>query len=427
MKRVESKRLFEEARKCIVGGVNSPVRAFKSVGGDPLFISMAKGSRVYDEDGNEFIDYVCSYGPVIVGHANDEVLDKAMGTMRRGLSFGAPTRLETELAKRIVGAFDSLEMLRFVNSGTEATMSAIRLARGVTKRDNILKFSGCYHGHSDALLVASGSGAATFGKPTSEGVPYDFVRHTFVVEYNDVESVGDVFRRYGDTIACAIVEPIPGNMGLVKPKDGFLDFLRKITREYESLLIFDEVMSGFRITYGGAEHLFGIKPDIVTLGKVIGGGMPVAVYGSSEEIMAHVSPEGGVYQAGTLSGNPVAMACGVATLDILKEENPYEDFRRKTETLVNGVEEIARERGIPVSCTCMGSMFSVFFSDKEPASYSDVLGCDVGMFSRYFRGMLDRGVYLPPSQFETNFVSMAHADEDIAVTLEKAREVMGSL
>jgi len=423
----KSRELFEEAKRYIAGGVNSPVRAFKAVGIEPLFIKKARGSKVYDEDGNEFIDYVNTWGPAIVGHTNPDVLKKVEKALQNGFSFGAPTALETELAKRIVDAFESIESVRFVNSGTEAAMSAIRLARGVTGRDNILKFIGCYHGHSDGLLVGAGSGASTFGVPSSKGVPLDFAKHTLLAEYNDLDAVKKIFAEYGDTISCIIVEPVAGNMGVIKPKDGFLEGLRDICNQYESLLIFDEVMTGFRLTYGGVQHIYDIKPDITILGKVVGGGFPSACFGAKKDIMDYLSPEGSVYQAGTLSGNPIAMAAGIATLDILKKKNPYNDLEKNTTKLVSRAVGLARQYGIPLSGESVGSMFCLFFTDDVPKNYKEVLASDLNLFNNYFLGMLNQGIYLPPSQFEANFITIQHTLEDTENTLIAMENVFKNL
>ncbi len=423
----KSRELFEEAKRYIAGGVNSPVRAFKAVGIEPLFIKKARGSKVYDEDGNEFIDYVNTWGPAVVGHANPEVLKKVEKVLQNGFSFGAPTTIETELAKRIVDAFESIESVRFVNSGTEAAMSAIRLARGVTGRDNILKFIGCYHGHSDGLLVGAGSGASTFGVPSSKGVPLDFAKHTLLAEYNDLDAVKKIFAKYGDTIACIIVEPVAGNMGVIKPKEGFLEGLREVCNQYESLLIFDEVMTGFRLTYGGVQHIYNIEPDITILGKVVGGGFPSACFGAKKDIMDYLSPEGSVYQAGTLSGNPIAMAAGVATLDILKKKNPYNDLEKNTTKLVSRAVGLAKQYGIPLSGESAGSMFCLFFRDDVPKNYKYVLASDLNLFNNYFLGMLNQGIYLPPSQFESNFIGIQHTLEDIENTLIAIENVFKDL
>ncbi|WP_025209874.1 glutamate-1-semialdehyde 2,1-aminomutase [Hippea sp. KM1] len=423
----KSRELFEEAKKYIAGGVNSPVRAFKNVGRHPLFINRAKGSKIYDEDGNEFIDYVNSWGPTILGHADDEVINKTKDALDRGFSFGAPTILETELAKRIVRAFDSIEVVRFVNSGTEAAMSAIRLARGFTGRDNILKFSGCYHGHSDSLLVGAGSGSSTFGIPSSKGVPADFAKHTLLAEFNDLDMVEDIFKRYGDSIAAIVIEPVAGNMGLIRPIEGFLEGLRSVCDKYGTLLIFDEVMTGFRLTYGGAQHIYNITPDITILGKVVGGGFPVACFGAKREIMEYLAPEGPVYQAGTLSGNPVAMACGIATLDILKRKNPYRDLDKNTSKLVSRILGLASQYGIPASGESIGSMFSIFFTEEKPVNYKGVQKSDLRLFTNYFIGLLERGIYIPPSQFESNFITIKHSLEDIENTLVALEEVFSEI
>jgi glutamate-1-semialdehyde 2,1-aminomutase len=427
MKKKMSKVAFSEAKKYISGGVDSPVRAFKAVGSEPLFVQKGEGSKVYDIDGNEYIDYVGSWGPAILGHASKEVIDAVEKIAERGLSFGAPTILETELAKRIIEAIPSMERVRFVSSGTEAAMSALRLARGFTNRENIVKFEGCYHGHADSLLVKAGSGAATFGNPTSLGVPQDFARHTIVLPYNDIDACCNTFKEVGNTIACIIVEPIAGNMGTVLPGENFLGDLREITLKYKSILIFDEVLTGFRITYGGYQNLIGVKPDITCLGKVIGGGMPVALYGGKEKIMSLVSPQGGVYQAGTLSGNPLAMISGIKTLDILNREKPYFHLHQKTEKLALGLEEEAKRVGLPIKASFIGSMFTLFFCDKMPKNFGMVKRCDTSLFSQYFNGMLEDSVYLPPSQFETNFLSCAHTEDDIRKTIDAGREVFKSI
>ncbi len=423
----KSLELFQEAKKHIAGGVDSPVRAFKSVGLNPIFIKKAKGSKIYDEDGNEFIDYVNSWGPAIVGHADDKVIQEVEKTIKNGFGFGAPTELETELAKRIKKAFHSIEKVRFVSSGTEATMSAIRLARGVTKRENILKFTGCYHGHSDGLLVGAGSGASTFGKPTSAGVPIDYAKHTILAQYNNIDEVKDIFSKYGETIAAIIVEPVAGNMGVIKPVEGFLKGLRELCDNYGTLLILDEVMTGFRLTYGGAQHIYKIKPDITILGKVIGGGLPTACFGSSGEIMERLSPEGDVYQAGTLSGNPIAMAAGIATLDILKKKNPYDELEKNSTKIISRAIGLANQYGIPLSGESIGSMFSLFFSEEKPTNFTEVNKCNLKLFASYFALMLNEGIYLPPSQFESNFIGMKHTLGDIENTLVAMEKVFESL
>ena len=422
MKYDRSLALFSAASRVIPGGVNSPVRAFRSVGGDPLFIQRAAGSRMWDADGNEYIDFVGSWGPMIVGHRHPRVVEAVAEALDRGSSFGAPTELEVQLAQTVTEAVPSMEMVRMVSSGTEATMSAIRLARAATGRDGIIKFSGCYHGHADALLVKAGSGAATFGVPDSPGVPADFARHTHVAEFNDLESVRNLAEDNGGKIACVIIEPVAGNMGTVPPEPGFLEGLRSLCDSEGILLIFDEVMTGFRVAYGGAQELYGVTPDLTTLGKIIGGGLPVGAFGGRREIMQLLSPAGGVYQAGTLSGNPLAMSAGLATLALLREEGVYAGLEEKTARLAAGIERAAADAGAPIRSTRVGSMFCAFFTDEEVHGWTTAARCDTAAFARYFRAMLERGVYLAPSQFETAFVSMAHTDEDIDRTIEAARE-----
>lgn len=426
MKYDRSRALFSAASRVIPGGVNSPVRAFRSVGGYPLFIQKAAGSRIWDVDGNEYIDFVGSWGPMIAGHRHPRVVEAVAEALGRGSSFGAPTELEVRLAQTVTEAVPSMEMVRMVSSGTEATMSAIRLARAATGRDGIIKFSGCYHGHADALLVKAGSGAATFGVPDSPGVPADFARHTHVAEFNDLESVRNLAEDNRGNIACVIVEPVAGNMGTVPPAPGFLEGLRSLCDSEGILLIFDEVMTGFRVAYGGAQELYGVTPDLTTLGKIIGGGLPVGAFGGRREIMQLLSPAGGVYQAGTLSGNPLAMSAGLATLALLREEGVYAGLEEKTARLAAGIERAAAA-GASVRCTRVGSMFCVFFTDEEVRGWTTAARCDTAAFARYFRAMLERGVYLAPSQFETAFVSMAHTDEDIDRTIEAAREAFSVL
>lgn len=427
MKYDRSLSLFSAASRVIPGGVNSPVRAFRSVGGYPLFIQRAAGSRIWDADGNEYIDFVGSWGPMIAGHRHPRVVEAVAEALDRGSSFGAPTELEVRLAQTVTEAVPSMEMVRMVSSGTEATMSAIRLARAATGRDGIIKFSGCYHGHADALLVKAGSGAATFGVPDSPGVPADFARHTHVAEFNDLESVRKLAEDNRGNIACVIVEPVAGNMGTVPPAPGFLEGLRSLCDREGILLIFDEVMTGFRVAYGGARELYGVTPDLTTLGKIIGGGLPVGAFGGRREIMQLLSPAGGVYQAGTLSGNPLAMSAGLATLALLREEGVYAGLEEKTARLAAGIERAAAAAGASVRCTRVGSMFCVFFTDEEVRGWTTAARCDTAAFARYFRAMLERGVYLAPSQFETAFVSMAHTDEDIDRTIEAAREAFSVL
>lgn len=420
MNHERSSSLFQQAKTSIPGGVNSPVRAFKSVGADPLFIKKAAGSHIYDEDGNEFIDYVGSWGPMIAGHCHPEVIKAVQETMASGASFGAPTERETILANLIIEAVPSVEMVRMVSSGTEATMSAIRLARGYTGRDKIIKFSGCYHGHADSLLVKAGSGAATFGVPDSPGVPAEVARLTLTAEYNSLASVRKLVEENRDTVACIIVEPVAGNMGTVPPREGFLEGLREICTNEGIILIFDEVMCGFRVAYGGAQELYGVTPDMTTLGKIIGGGLPVGAFGGKSEIMEKLSPSGGVYQAGTLSGNPLAMSAGIATLNIIKQPGFYEALEEKSRTIADGISKAARNAGYPIYPTRVGSMFCTFFSTGEVYDWPTASRCDTGAFAKYFLAMLDEGVYLAPSQFETAFVSAALSDTDIERTIAAA-------
>lgn len=415
-----SSSLFEEAKLVIPGGVNSPVRAFKSVGADPLFIKCAQGCTITDEDDNTFIDFVGSWGPMIVGHCHPDVVSAVKNTMESGASFGAPTARESILASMVIDAVPSIEMVRMVSSGTEATMSAIRLARGYTGRDKILKFSGCYHGHADSLLVKAGSGAATFGVPDSPGVPADFAKHTLTAEYNSLDSVKLLLTENKGAVACIIVEPVAGNMGTVPPRDGFLEGLREICTNEGIILIFDEVMSGFRVAYGGAQELFGVTPDMTTLGKIIGGGLPVGAFGGKREIMEKLSPSGGVYQAGTLSGNPLAMSAGIATLNILKQPGFYQNLEEKSKLVAEGIAKAAKQAGYPIYSTRVGSMFCAFFSKEDVYDWPTASSCDTKAFARYFIAMLNEGIYLAPSQFETAFVSAAHTDADIEKTLAAA-------
>jgi len=415
-----SEKLFRRARNVLVGGVNSPVRSFAAVGGSPLFISKAEGSHVYDADGNRFIDYVASWGPLILGHSHPSVIRAVENRLPLGTSFGAPCELETDLAALIVRNFPSIEKVRLTNSGTEATMSAIRLARANTGREYIVKFEGCYHGHSDFLLVKSGSGATTFGNPSSAGVPKSFVNRTLLGRYNDINSVARLFDRYPEKIAGVIIEPVAGNMGVVTPEKSFLKQLRSLCREHRTVLIFDEVISGFRLSKGGAQKLFGVMPDITCLGKIIGGGLPVGAYGASKEIMRMVSPEGPMYQAGTLSGNPLAMAAGVATIKELNART-YKSLANLTDYLVSGIGEIIAELGIAATINSVGSMFTVFFTSEEVTDYSGAVGCDTEKYARFFRNLLGNGVMFPPSQFESVFVSTAHTKKDIDQTLRAVR------
>ena len=419
-----SKKFFSLAQKRIPGGVDSPVRAFKGVGGTPFFVERGKGSHIWDVDGNEFIDYVLSWGPLILGHAHPRIVSIIKETTESGTSFGAPTVLETTLAELVQNSFPSMELIRFVNSGTEATMSSIRLARGFTGRDGILKFDGCYHGHSDGLLVKTGSGGATFSVPDSEGVPTDYARNTFSLPYNDMNAVEELFAVHGEKIACIIIEPIAGNMGLIVPEKDFLESLRSLSTEHGALLIFDEVMSGFRVAKGGAQELFGIEPDLTTLGKVIGGGLPVAAYGGKKEIMEKVAPLGGVYQAGTLSGNPLAMSAGIETIKVMNEFNLPQILSSKTEYLIEGLLELSRINNIPMTACCCGSMFGFYFQEGTVKNFTDALRSDLKLYSRFFHGMLDEGVAFAPSQFEVGFMSVTHEKSDLDFTLNAASKVM---
>ena len=422
-----SSSLFARAKELIPGGVNSPVRAFRSVGADPLFIKKSSGCRITDADGNEFIDYVGSWGPMILGHCHPDVVKAVQEAAANGSSFGAPTELEITLAEMVIAAVPSIEMVRMVSSGTEATMSAIRLARGYTGRDKILKFSGCYHGHADSLLVKAGSGAATFGVPDSPGVPKDFAKHTLTARFNDLESVRALFAENNGQIACIIVEPVAGNMGTVPPADGFLEGLRTICTQEGALLIFDEVMSGFRVAYGGAQEVYGVTPDMTTLGKIIGGGLPVGAFGGKKVIMEHLSPSGGVYQAGTLSGNPLAMSAGIATLKLLQRPGFYAELEAKSAYLAGGIAQAAKDAGYPLFSTRVGSMFCAFFTGGEVRDWDTAALCDTKAFSKYFLSMLNDGIYLAPSQFETAFVSIAHEEADMDRTIAAASKAFKSL
>ena len=427
MNRENSHKLFDRALYIIPGGVNSPVRACKNVGKEPIFIKYAQGCMIFDEDGNGFIDYIGSWGPMILGHRHPAVNEAVSSVLKRGTSFGAPTDLEIKLAEMVIDAVPSVEMVRMVNSGTEATMSAIRLARGFTGRDTIIKFDGCYHGHADSLLVEAGSGVATLSIPGSPGVPKSFVSHTLSLPYNDIESVTKVMEEQGEKIACIIVEPVAGNMGLVAPVDGFLETLRQLTEKKGSILIFDEVMTGFRVAHGGAQSLYGISPDVTCLGKIMGGGLPVGAYGGRREIMEHIAPQGPVYQAGTLSGNPLAMAAGIATLTQLKEPGFYDNLDEKAGRLAAGLEKAGKKAGINVMVDRVGSMLGLFFTDRSVMNFDDAKTSDLEMFSAYYNGMLQKGIYLAPSQFEVLFVSAAHDIEHIDATIKAAEEVMDGL
>ena len=422
-----SKKLFEEAQEFIPGGVNSPVRAFKAVGDHPVFIEKAEGSKLYDADGNAYVDYICSWGPMLLGHQPEAVTKAVQEALLKGSTYGAPTAAEVEIAKLIVDAVPSVEMVRMVNSGTEATMSAIRLARGYTKRNKLVKFEGCYHGHADHLLIKAGSGALTFGVPSSPGVPESIASETLSATYNDLDSVKKLFAEYPDQIAAVIVEPVAGNMGLIPPVEGFLEGLREVTAEYGALLIFDEVISGFRASFGGAQKVFNIMPDITCLGKIIGGGLPVGAYGGKKEIMRHVAPVGPVYQAGTLSGNPLAMAAGIATLKELAKPGVYETIEAKAKKLAEGVQAAADKAGVTVSINHSASLLTVFFTGEKVDSYAAAMTSDTAKFNVFFQSMLNQGVYLPPSQFECWFVSLAHSDEDIAKTIAAAEKAFADV
>ena len=423
-----SSDLFKRALKCIPGGVNSPVRAFKGVGGDPIFFARGSGAYVFDEDGKRYIDYVGSWGPMILGHAHPKVLAAVRETMEYGLGFGAPTRIEVEMAELICRLVPSIKKVRMVSSGTEATMSAIRLARGFTGRDKILKFEGCYHGHADSLLVKAGSGALTLGVPTSPGVPADLASHTLTLEYNNAAQVRELFGQAGKDIACVIVEPVAGNMNCIPPGKGFLETLRELCTQHGAVLIFDEVMTGFRVALGGAQARYGIQPDLTTLGKVIGGGLPVGAFGGRADIMAKLAPEGPVYQAGTLSGNPVSLAAGMATLREISLPGFFEALTAKTAMLAQGLTERAKRAGVPLATQHVGGMFGIFFTrETKVTSFAQVMACDVERFKKFFHGMLREGVYLAPSAFEAGFVSAAHTESDIDETLDKAEAVFKTL
>jgi len=420
--------LFTEACKYIPGGVNSPVRAFRGVGGEPIFFARAKGSRVWAADGREFIDYVGSWGPMILGHADPEVIRVVQETAEHGLSFGAPTAIETTVARRIIELVPSIELVRMCSSGTEATMSAIRLARGYTKRNKIIKFEGCYHGHSDSLLVKAGSGALTLGVPTSPGVPPELAAHTITLGYNDAAQVRAAFAEFGSEVACVIVEPVAGNMNCIPPLPGFLETLRAECTRHGAVLIFDEVMTGFRVAPGGAQQLYGITPDLTTLGKIVGGGMPVGAFGGRRDIMECIAPLGPVYQAGTLSGNPVAMAAGLATLDGLAAPGFHARLEAATERLVRGIKSAADQANVPLATNHVCGMFGLFFTAAPQVnSYAEATACDVERFKRFFHGMLDEGVYLAPSAFEAGFVSAAHSEADIDATIAAAARVFARI
>ncbi len=417
-----STTLFNEAKDFIPGGVNSPVRAFNGVGGDPIFFDHGEGAYLYDVDGNKYIDYVGSWGPMILGHANPIIIDAVKAVLDKGLGFGAPTEIETSLAKKVCQIVPSIDLVRMVSSGTEATMSAIRLARGFTGRDKILKFEGCYHGHSDSLLVKAGSGALTLGVPTSPGVPSDLAKHTLTLEYNNLEVVEDLFLEMGEEIGCIIVEPIAGNMNCIPPKEGFLEGLRKICDKYETVLIFDEVMTGFRVALGGAQEVYNVTPDLTALGKVIGGGLPVAAFGGRRDIMNQIAPIGPIYQAGTLSGNPLSMASGLAMLTALEEDKSfYKNLGRRAEYLVKGIISEAKARDIQMTSNCVGGMFGMFFSNEEKVTnFSQASSCNIELFKKFFQEMIKQGVYFAPSAYEAGFLSNAHTDEDLDKTISAA-------
>ena len=422
-----SRKLFQEAQQYLPGGVDSPVRAFKAVGGNPPFITRGQGAKIYDEDGNEFIDYVCSWGPLILGHSYTQVVDALKQVAERGTSFGAPTELEITLAKMISTAMPSIEMIRFVNSGTEATMTALRLARAFTSRDKIVKFAGGYHGHADGLLVKSGSGMATLSLPDSPGVPPSYAQNTLVAPYNDAEDVAQLFQRYPEEIAAVIVEPVAANMGVVPPQPGFLDSLRSLTSQFGALLIFDEVITGFRVAYGGAQTLYGITPDLTCLGKVIGGGLPVGAYGGRREIMEMMAPIGPVYQAGTLSGNPLAMTAGIETIKVLGQPGVYEQLEKIAAYLEEGITRAASSINFNLSISRLASLLTVFFTHNPVLDYESASQAETALFGRFFQQLLAEGIYWPPSQFEAAFISLAHSDEDIQTTINIISKVLNYL
>jgi glutamate-1-semialdehyde 2,1-aminomutase len=427
MQHSKSVDLFSRAKQLIPGGVNSPVRACNAVGGQPVFIERGDKSRLYDVDGNDYIDYVMSWGPLVLGHRPPEVIQALREVLETGTSFGAPTHLETQLAEQVIKMVPSVEMVRMVNSGTEATMSAIRLARGFTGRNIIIKFDGCYHGHADTLLVAAGSGVATLNIPGSPGVPESVIQNTLSLPYNDIEGFKQVMAQQGDQVAGVILEPVAGNMGMVPPKQGFLETLRQETQKYGAVLIFDEVMTGFRVAKNSAQGLFNITPDLTCFGKIIGGGLPVGAYGGKKAIMDQIAPTGPVYQAGTLSGNPLAMAAGIATLTALQKDGVYETLDARTHALVTGLQAAADTAGIPFQAGHVGSMAGFFFTDRNVSDFEDAKTCDLDRFAAFYRGMLAKGIYLAPSQFEACFVSLAHTDKDIEDTIAAAKTVMAEI
>jgi glutamate-1-semialdehyde 2,1-aminomutase len=427
MKTTRSKQLFLQAQQILPGGVNSPVRAYKGVGGAPLFISSAKGSQLWDADGNEYIDYVLSWGPMILGHTHPQVVKALKAAVDRGTSYGAPTKLEVDLARLITTAMPSIEMVRMVNSGTEATMSAIRVARGFTGREKIIKFAGCYHGHADGLLVKAGSGATTLGIPDSPGVPTDVAKYTITVPYNNMAALRTVFSQHSLEIAAVIVEPVAANMGVVLPEDGFLRGVRTLTAENGALLIFDEVLTGFRVAYGGAQALYGIRPDLTCLGKIIGGGLPVGAYGGRRDIMSKVAPSGPVYQAGTLSGNPLAMTAGIETLKLLSKKKVYSQLEESSDHLFDGIYEAAKRHDIPISAARVGSLMGFFFTGAKVTDYTSALTSDTKRYAKFFWAMLESGVYFAPSQFEAAFLSIAHSSKEIEQTIRVVDKVFKSL
>ena len=423
----KSKKLFDRAQKLIPGGVNSPVRACQSVGAEPLFIDRAEGCFIFDADGNRYIDYIGSWGPMILGHRHPAVIEAVSAVLERGTSFGAPIDLEVQLAQMVVDAVPSVEIVRMVNSGTEASMSAVRLARGITERELIIKFDGCYHGHADTLLVAAGSGVATLGIPGSPGIPDSIAQHTLSLPYNDADAINQVMSEKGELVAGIIVEPVAGNMGLVRPDQGFLETLRQLCDRYGSILIFDEVMTGFRVAYGGAQSLYGVYPDLTCFGKIIGGGLPVGAYGGKQDLMGQIAPRGSVYQAGTLSGNPVAMAAGIATLEQIQKEGFYEALDQTADHLLKGLEEAAQKADILVQTQRVGSMLGFFFNDRAVKNFDDAKTSDLEKFSAFYNGLRQAGVYVAPSQFEALFVSAAHQNEHIEATIAAAEHVLSQL
>ncbi len=423
-----SEDLFEQAKKTIPGGVNSPVRAFNGVGGSPRFIEKADGAYIYDADGKAYIDYVGSWGPMILGHNHPKIREAVLKAVENGLSFGAPTELEVQMAEKVIEMVPSIEQVRMVSSGTEATMSAIRLARGYTNRDKILKFEGCYHGHADCLLVKAGSGALTLGQPSSPGIPADFAKHTLTAVYNDLDSVKELFSQHPQDIACIILEPVAGNMNCIPPVAGFLEGLRELCDQFGALLIIDEVMTGFRVSKSGAQGHYGVTPDLTTLGKVIGGGMPVGAFGGKKEVMQYIAPTGPVYQAGTLSGNPIAMTAGLAQLEALSEPGLYEELADKTKRIAEGFKAAADKHGIPMAINYVGGMFGFFFTDEEKITgFEQVTKCNMEQFRAFYHGMLDEGIYLAPSAFEAGFLSMAHGEQELQATLDAADRVLARM